>query len=390
MSRGLLAIGALYLCALAQGLTLVSFPASSGVLQDALGVSDAQYGTIFLPQVALAVLGAIAGGALARRVGLKAILIAALVANGLSQALLALAAEMPMMAVFPMLLAGTACLGLGFGLTGAPFNTLPPLLLPRHGGSALVVLHSTLGAGLALGPLIVGALADQGAWQAFPVWLAVICVGLVVPVLASQLPSEAPLVAGRVVTDKPSASPAFWALAAIAVLYAFAEGTFSSWAVLYVRDVRGLPAETAALSLSSFWAALVVGRLVVSAVVLRLPASVPWMALPLLILAAFLALPLVSNPATAIGAYVLAGLACSAFFPLTVAIASGRFPDAVSWVSSMLTAALMTGVGLGSFAVGALKAAVPLETLFVLSAAYPVIILLLIVPVVRARREQTA
>ena len=94
-----------------QGLTLVSFPASSAVLRQMHGFTDAQYGAIFLPQVALAVLGAVAGGTLARRLGLQPLLWLTAAGNGLSQ--LALAASlwvMPALA-FPVILAGTALLG---------------------------------------------------------------------------------------------------------------------------------------------------------------------------------------------------------------------------------------------------------------------------------------
>lgn len=60
-----LALISVYLIAFLQGLTLVSFPASSAVLRQMHGFTDAQYGAIFLPQVALAVLGAVVGGTLA-------------------------------------------------------------------------------------------------------------------------------------------------------------------------------------------------------------------------------------------------------------------------------------------------------------------------------------
>ncbi|WP_034431885.1 hypothetical protein, partial [Candidatus Contendibacter odensensis] len=59
-SINVLALLAVYLIAFLQGLTLVSFPASSAVLKQMHGFTDAQYGAIFLPQVALAVLGAVA------------------------------------------------------------------------------------------------------------------------------------------------------------------------------------------------------------------------------------------------------------------------------------------------------------------------------------------
>src|SRR5215218_3234519 len=72
-----------------QCLTVVSFPTSSTVLKDMYGFTDAQYGAIFLPQVALAVVGSIGGGMLARRLGLKTLLWLALLVSGVSQLLLA-------------------------------------------------------------------------------------------------------------------------------------------------------------------------------------------------------------------------------------------------------------------------------------------------------------
>lgn len=84
--------------------------------------------------------------------------------------------------------------------------------------------------------------------------------------------------------------------------------------------------------------------------------------------------------------FALAGLACSAFFPLTIALASRRFEPNTAWVSSMLTAALMLGVGLGPFAVGALREAVSLENLYQLSALYPLLALALIALVLRRKQ----
>ena len=78
-----------YAAALLQGMTLVSFPAVSAMLKQALSLSDADYGAIFLPQVALAIVGAVAGGALAGTIGLRALLALALAANAASQVLLA-------------------------------------------------------------------------------------------------------------------------------------------------------------------------------------------------------------------------------------------------------------------------------------------------------------
>lgn len=83
------AIATVYLVGLLQGLALVSFPASGAVLKQGLGLTDAQYGAIFLPQVALAVLGGIGGGILAQRVGLKCLLWLSALCIALSQVALA-------------------------------------------------------------------------------------------------------------------------------------------------------------------------------------------------------------------------------------------------------------------------------------------------------------
>lgn len=85
------AIGVVYLSAFLQGLAMVSFAASGTVLKDGKGFTDAQYGLIFIPQIATTIVGSLTGGALARRAGLSRILLASLTATGLSQIGLAVA-----------------------------------------------------------------------------------------------------------------------------------------------------------------------------------------------------------------------------------------------------------------------------------------------------------
>src|SRR5512147_96156 len=66
-----------------------------------------------------------------------------------------------------------------------------------------------------------------------------------------------------------------------------------------------------------------------------------------LIIIAFLLLPYAMDAVTGIALFALAGFACSAFLPLTISLASQRFPRQIALVSSMLIAALMVGVGMG-------------------------------------------
>ncbi|MBK8538207.1 MAG: MFS transporter [Candidatus Competibacteraceae bacterium] len=376
-SINVLALLAVYLIAFLQGLTLVSFPASSAVLKQMHGFTDAQYGAIFLPQVALAVLGAVAGGTLARRLGLQPLLWLAAAGNGLSQ--LALAASVWVMPalVFPMILVGTALLGLSFGLGGAPLNSYPPRFFPRHAPAGVVALHTLLGLGLMVGPLLADGFSRANLWVGFPLLLLALSMLLALIAATVRLPPDASgdSLNHRATRNPPLNSSAFWIFAAIAVLYAFAEGTFSNWAVLYLREAKDLPAGVAALALSVFWAAMVAGRLLVAMLVIRVAPQVIWLALPVLMVTAFLLLPAANTPALGLGLFALAGLACSAFFPLTITLASARFPDQVAWVSSMLIAALMVGVGLGSFVIGPLREWLALEQIYRLSTLYPILVI---------------
>jgi len=372
-----------YGAALLQGLAMVSFPASSTILTGALGLSGAQYGAIFLPQVALAVVGSISGGTLANRLGLKTLLLLALAANAASQALLAASVWVNPAWAFPAVLVGTASMGLAFGVGGAPLNSYPPLFFPDASDTAVVALHSLLGLGLALGPVLVAPFIARDAWMGFPLMLLALCVAVLFLGSALRFPSdesddETPG------APRPVKQGLFWTFVAAAVLYAFAEGTFSNWAVLYLHEARGVPEPTAGLALSVFWAALVAGRLLTSALVLRVSSQSVWLGLPVLMIAAFLLLPLADGAAMGIGLFALAGLGCSSFFPLTITLISRAYPDHVAWASSMMIAALMLGVGAGSFLFGPLREAFAFETIYRASMLYPLGALLAAIVIVRS------
>jgi len=374
-----------YLSALLQGLAMVSFPASGTILTGTLGLSSAQYGAIFLPQVALAIVGSISGGTLARRLGLKTLLLAMLAANALSQLLLAGSIWVDASLAFPAILLGTASMGLGFGLSGAPLNSYPPLLFPEKDETAVVAVHTLLGLGLAIGPLVVGPFVASGQWIGFPLLLLGLTALAFVAAVGITFPIDETRDDTQDATERPTRRVLFWLFVAVAVLYAFAEGTFSNWAVVYLNEGLGATDATAGLSLSVFWGALVAGRLLVSALVLRLSARIIWLTLPVLMVAAFLLLPFAESATVGIALFGLAGLGCSAFFPLTITLISKCYPEHVSWASSMMIAALMTGVGLGSFVFGPLRDVFSFSQLYQLSALYPV--LALVAALIIARGE---
>jgi len=173
----------------------------------------------------------------------------------------------------------------------------------------------------------------------------------------------------------------------MAFLYALAEGSIASWAVIFLREDRGFSAPGAAAGLALFWTGLTAGRLIVASLVVRLPAEPIWLALPLLMAAGLLALPLATSKLLALGLFAMLGLACSGFFPLTIGVASRHFPDHVPWVSSMVYAGLALGVGAGPFVMGLLRPRGSLTRLYALCAVYPIASVVLGELVRRSRRQ---
>jgi fucose permease len=390
---GRLSVAVVYGASLFQGMTVVAFPASSTVLRAMHGLSDEAYGSLFLPQTLLTIVGSLLGGALARKIGLRALLVAAACAGLLSQLALLSVVALPSSAALPVLLVGTGLMGLGFGGAAAPLNTYPGLFFPSRGDSALVALHTVLGAGFSLGPIAVSALIASGRWAVFPI---VVAVGnLLVAWASSGVLLPVPRCADSTHLVSKPAWGSLLVLSVIAVLYAFAEGTFSNWASIYLHEARAVDEPVAALAISGFWAALTLGRLAAAALVTRIAPFKVWLALPLAMVAVFLLLPHAQHAGDGVALFCAAGLASSAFFPLTVAIANKRYPGREAAVSSLLTAALMVGVGGGSFALGALRNQLSFDAIYRLSALYPFLAFALGAltattnPSIRTRRELT-
>lgn len=366
----------LYACAVLQGLTVVSFPASSATLKAVHQFSDAQYGALFVPQVVATILGSLAGGALARRIGLATLLRGAAAAALLAEACLASTACVGSGSAFLLVLTGSALMGLGFGLAAAPLNALPALILSARSDAALLGVHTAIGVGFCGGPLLASAFIASESWSGFPIAIALHALACLALGLAVSLPEPGPDPDAAAVspsTEHVVRSRALWAFLAVAVLYAFAEGTLSNWAVIYLHEEQGLPESSATLALAAFWATLVIGRLLAALLVNVVAPERLWRGLLVLLMLAFVAVPRASTPAQALVVFAFAGLSCSAFFPLSVTLLSRRFPGHAAFTGSLMVASLMLGVGIASFSIGPLHDRWSLATIYLGSALYPAI-----------------
>jgi FHS family glucose/mannose:H+ symporter-like MFS transporter len=372
------AVIAIYGSGLLLGISLVSIPASSTVITASHGFNSNQYGSLFLPQLACALVGGISAGLFGSRIGIHRLLLIAIASLGFAVLLMAGSANASAQSAYRLLMAAMGFVGLGIGIGGGPLNAFPALLFPNMRNTAVTAIHVVVGIGMMLSPLYHSSFANAGHWALGLIFLGSLAGALfflAVPMAVHPAPTDD---AADGLTRHPAASLFMWLLIANATIYSVAEGIFSNWAMLYLQTSKELDISAASLSLTAFLALLTLGRVIASLLVIRIRPIAFLIALPMGIMASFLLIPEIDGPGSAIVIFGFAGLACSAYFPMLIAYASTGFPAHLAWIATMMISAQMVGVGLGTYVIGRLAQNIPFATLYHVSAIYPAALLMLL------------
>jgi fucose permease len=350
-------IAAVYGAGLIQGLALVTFPAASAVFtnpQD-YGLSNTQYGAMFIPQVVTAVMASLLGADLRNRVGIKRIYLLGLTANLLSMALL-VASRFAMherTAAYSILLAATSCMGIGFGFTVPTLNTLAAAFLPKKVDRAVLVLNALLGLGTALAPVFIVLFVGLGIWWAMPLAVAGLLLALLL--LSVRLPMKNDASAHSEKEKTKQSFPArFWIFSGFILLYGICETINGNWASLYMKEHFGSSAAISSLALGLFWGTITGGRLLFAALEKWFPERMVCRVLPLVVAAAFLSTAFAPRKNASLGvlAFALAGLGCSALLPLTISFGQKELTAMSGSVAGGLIAFYQIGYGIAAFGIG--------------------------------------
>src|SRR4029450_5338049 len=159
----------------------------------------------------------------------------------------------------------------------------------------------------------------------------------------------------------------FWLYAGFAVLYGICETMNGNWSQLEMTTELGASKTTASLTLTTFWAAVTLGRVLFATIQRRFPATRAYRLLPFVLAAAFLFTASLSEGDTAAGvlAFGLAGLGCSALLPLTISFAEAKLVAIAAAAAGWVIAAYQLGYGIAAFGAGPLQdAGVGLPALF--------------------------
>jgi MFS transporter, FHS family, glucose/mannose:H+ symporter len=353
-------LGLIYSAGVAQGLALVTFPAASVIFTSpsGYGFSATRYGLMFLPQVLMAILSSSVAPRLAQRWGLTRVLLFGLGSDIAATLLLAasrLVSTHPGTA-FGMLLVATGALGFGFGAALMALNTLAEKLSPGREDRAVLTLNALLGTGTALAPALVALFVGLGGWWLLPICVACALVVLLLLTLKQQRQMPPNESRGDGTAARGEKLPRqFWVFASAVFVYGVLETLNGNWASLYLVSERGVSVEAASWALTAFWAMVTIGRLLFAAVSTKISVRAIYVALPFLLAIAFQVASRVHGEAGGWSAFGMTGLACSAFFPLSISFAGDEFPRLSSVTSGELIAFYQLGYGVAAFGSGPLR-----------------------------------
>ncbi len=268
---------------------------------------------------------------------------------------------------------------------------------PERPTVAVLALQSLLGTGTALAPLLVAFFVGFAGWWLLPVivgcgFLVLVLMSLGQPLQIESASKESSSSSSDVVALLRELPACLWVFAGVALLYGICETLFGNWATIYLHQDKRLSLHDAAFALAAFWAMVTAGRVVVTFASMRISNLWIYRKLPILILVVLVGIPRIHGAVGGIVVYGCAGLACSAFLPLSISFAQGEVSSIVEIVSGGVMAAYMLGYGIASFGVGPLRElGITLSAIYTSSGVLPVAMAILaFFPTrpVRARQAQ--
>lgn len=361
---------AVNLAGIIQGIVLVTTPAASTILTSPAhyGLSSSQYGIMFAPQVITAIATSLTGAGLARRHGTRPLYLTGLLCSLISMLLLlASAAVQHQPTAYPLLLAATAFLGAGFGLTVPALNSLAAAFHPTDVDKAVLILNALLGLGTALAPVFVALFVGLGYWWGLPVLSTVLLTALLLTSLRLPL-RTATATTGTTTGGLPAR---YWIYAAFALLYGICETLNGNWAQLDMTRSLAATTTLAALALTAFWAMVTAGRLLFAAITRWLPARTTYHLLPFALAGVFAIITTLPSGAGVRGvlAFGAAGLCCSALLPLTISFGQHELTGYSTAVAGGVIAFYQLGYGIAAFGAGPLlDAGTPISRLYAIGA----------------------
>jgi fucose permease len=342
--------------------------ATWGNLSPTLAFTGAQAGTIAMWQAIGLMAASISVGPLIDRKGKKVALLAGLSLISISLWWLASARG-----DYHTVLILLAVLGLGGGMVMTGANTLVSDIARSRRASALNLLNLFFGLGGLVTPLITADILGGNAAR-----MCTVAAAMATVTLAINAVTRMPKPTGERAFQAPemgslAGRPALYLLSLSLFLYVACEVGVWNWLVKYLSDVRKLDPTNARHILSlGFALGLAVGRLVISRILLNLPALQVTLGGAVAMAVTTFWMLESTSPSAAWVAVFCAGMAMAPVFPTTLAMVGDAFPRMTATAMGMVIACGWLGLAVSSPIIGGVANSSSLQTGLLLLPAFSV------------------
>ncbi len=347
-----------------------------GVLLATFHLTPEENGNIALAQAIGMIIASLSAGPIIDKQGKKLALVTslALIAGSLFLLRSAPGYETQLLWVF--------VLGLGGGILVTAANALAGDVNEAQRSSTLNFLNLFFGLGGMATPLIAAYLVNNDA-QLLCLLAAVLAAVTLVVHMTTPMPGpKGGAGGGSVPIGDLAKNPSLWLFAGFLFLYVAAEIGVWNWLAQLLQS-RGTDAKAAqGIVGSGFAFGILVGRVVVSRILIKIPASTVLLASAVLMLVTTYVLLQTTDPSMAWGTVFAAGIAMAPVFPTTLGMVGDAFPRGTATAMGFVITFGWVGLAVSSSIIGALGGSDPKQlptALLVLPAASALMVVIMLV-----------
>ena len=301
------------------GIVMSSLGSLLPALFDAIGFEKVDAGRLFLIMNFAMLVSSLLFGPICDRFGFQTVLVASTILVAGAFALISTAGS------YGLILASLAVLGFGGGALNGGTNALLSDISADKRQSALNLLGIFFGFGALFTPFLIGSLLERAGLKLILLFLVVLTLAPFLLFLTARFPAAKHQGGfSRSELHAVLQNPLLFLFGFLLFFESGNEFTMGGWLSTYLGERHGFGPRNAAYVLAAYWAAIMLGRLVVSRIGARISASTLVLASAAVALAASVGL-ILSGGGTAAVFATLVGLGFAAIFPTTLAQAGSVF-----------------------------------------------------------------
>ncbi len=328
------------------------------------GVNAKNYAILSSVFIVSALIFANIGGVLGRKHGLKTMII-----RGLTLVFLGLSCYLMGYAwinhFFGIAMLAQILLGIGICFLLTSLTSYVCLLLPNISAIALTGLFACINLGSILCPIFYNIQPSHKWWVK-----CLIIVILLFSLLLISLKFLPAIHNPNILAKTKNANLVqkkyriMWLFLIILILYSICEYIYAFWGIVFLNKIKGFSLFFSRYELSYFWAAFGFGQILIFWLLRFIAPKYFYRILPVLITIGFFIMLYSNNSIYSTFGFIIGGIGCSSFFPLTLSFVELSFKEIAEIISGIMITGYFAGYLLGAITAGVISKYTSLNSIF--------------------------